>query len=122
MALLDLLENFRSIKGFMAAGILDFTGDVLEIITESEEIDLAMVGATYTDTFRNAIEASAKIGLEEAHEMTVVTPRGVIIMSSTGVDAAINAIMIIILDAGGNQALTKILMKKTVPQIVTELG
>ena len=114
MALVDLLENFRSIKGFMAAGILDFTGDVLEIATESEEIDLAMVGATYTDTFRNAIEASGKIGLEEAYEMTVVTPKGVIIMGSTGVDASINAIMIVILDAGGNQALTKILMKKTI--------
>ena len=122
MALVDLLENFRSIKGFMAAGILDFTGDVLEIATESEEIDLAMVGATYTDTFCNAIEASGKIGLEEAYEMTVVTPKGVIIMGSTGVDASINAIMIVILDAGGNQALTKILMKKTIPQIISEIG
>ncbi|MBN1327508.1 MAG: hypothetical protein JW996_06130 [Candidatus Cloacimonetes bacterium] len=122
MALNDLLENFRGIKGFLAAGILDFTGDVLETIAEDENIDLAMVGATYTDTFRNANEASAKIGLEEANEMTIVTPKGVVIISSTGIDAPVNALIIVILDADGNQALTRMNMKKVVPEIIKELG
>ncbi|MBN2459980.1 MAG: hypothetical protein JXB60_00110 [Candidatus Cloacimonetes bacterium] len=122
MALLDLLENFRNIKGFMAGGILDFTGDILETLSEQEQIDLAMVGATYTDIFRNANEAAAKIGLEQAIEMTIVTPKGVVIMSSTGVEAPVNALMIIILDEDGNQALTRMTIKKVVPQIISELG
>jgi len=122
MALEDLLGKFSSIKGFIAAGILDSTGDILVSASESEGMDLAMVGATFTDIFRNASEAASKIGLEEANEMTIVTPKGVIIMSCTGVNAPVNAIMIVILREDGNQALTRMTMKKVVPEIINELG
>ncbi|MBN2459979.1 MAG: hypothetical protein JXB60_00105 [Candidatus Cloacimonetes bacterium] len=122
MALSDLLDEFRDINGFLAAGILDFTGEILDTLTESKKIDLAVIGATFTDILRSANEASSQIGLESTNEMSIVTPNGVVMMASTGINAPVNAILVVILDGSGNQALAKLKIKKVIPKLIVELG
>ena len=122
MALRELLEEFKDIKGFLAAGILDFTGEILDTLSETKKIDLAVVGATFTDILRSANDASGKIGLELTNEMTIVTPQGTVMMASTGINAPVNAIVIVVLDSDGNQALTKMKIKKVIPKLIVELG
>ncbi|MBN1327509.1 MAG: hypothetical protein JW996_06135 [Candidatus Cloacimonetes bacterium] len=122
MALRELLEEFKDIKGFLAAGILDFTGEILDTLSETKKIDLAVVGATFTDILRSANDASGKIGLELTNEMTIVTPQGTVMMASTGINAPVNAIVIVVLDSEGNQALTKMKIKKVIPKLIVELG
>ena len=43
-------------------------------------------------------------------------------MYSSGVNAPVNTILIVVLDADGNQAMTKLKIKKVLPQLINELG
>jgi predicted regulator of Ras-like GTPase activity (Roadblock/LC7/MglB family) len=84
-------------------------------------VDLAAVGAVFNDIFRSGHEASSKIGLEACHTMVMDTPRGVVVMECSGVDAARHLHMIVILEEGGNQALAKMTIGKELPRAVAEL-
>ena len=122
MSLNELLAEFKNVKGFLAAGVLDYTGELLETLSESKTIDLAVVGATFTDILRSANDAAGRIGLEISNEMIIVTPKSTVMMYSSGVNAPVNTILIVVLDADGNQAMTKLKIKKVLPQLINELG
>ncbi len=122
MALEKYLEQFKSINGYKASGIMTFTGEVLASDSIDANIDLAMVGATFNDIFRSAHEASEKIGLKACKETTINTPNGQIIMRCSGVKAKVHYHMIVIINKDGNLALAKMEMEKMVPRIMEELA
>ena len=122
MAIDSHFADLKSIKGYLAAGVMQFTGELLASDAASTSIDLGLVGATFNDIFRSAHEVCEKIGLEAAKEMVIHTPKGVVIMLCTGVNSKAHVHLITILAADGNQALAKMQMGKIGPALVEELG
>jgi len=122
MALENFLEELKSIKGYKASAIMNFTGEILASDSNDPNIDLAIVGATFNDIFRSAHEASKKIGLEACRETSIETPKGIIVMECSGVDATVHFHLIGILSADGNQALIKMQFGKMIPHLMNELS
>jgi len=116
------LEEFKGIKGYIAAGILEYTGEILASHSSNPRVDLAATGAVFNDIFRAAHEASGKIGLEACRNMAIATPKGVIVMECSGADKKPHIHMIAILEESGNQALAKMTISKVLPKIVSELS
>ncbi|MEW6110330.1 MAG: response regulator [Nitrospirota bacterium] len=122
MALETYLQRLKEIKGYKAAGIMNFTGEMLANDSNDKNIDLDIVGATFNDIFRSAHEASKKIGLEACKEAVISTPKGIVVMRCSGVDAKSHFHLIGIMAADGNQALMKMQIEKMVPEVMAELG
>lgn len=121
MALEQHLQDFKEIKGYIASGIMDFTGEILASDSTNSHVDLAAVGAVFNDIFRTAHEASQKIGLEACRNLVLNTPKGIIVMECSGVDSARHVHMIAVLQEGGNQALVKVTIARVLPKIVADL-
>jgi predicted regulator of Ras-like GTPase activity (Roadblock/LC7/MglB family) len=121
MAFEDLLSELKSIKGYVASGIMQFTGELLAADTTTGSVDLALVGATFNDIFRSAHEVCGKIGLEATREMVLYTPKGVIVMMCTGAKERVHVHLITFLTVDGNQALAKLMMQKIAPEIMKVL-
>ncbi len=121
MALEKHLAGLKEVKGFKAAGIMNYTGEMLATESSDPNIDLDLVGATFNDIFRSAHEASKKIGLDACKETTISTPKGTVVMRCSGVDAKSHFHLIGIIAADGNQALMKMQIEKIVPAVMDEL-
>lgn len=122
MALENYLEKLKKINGYRASGIMNFTGEILAQDSVDPNIDLGLVGATFNDIFRTAHEASNKIGLEACKEAAISTPKGIVIMKCSGVQAKVHYHLIAIFNADGNQALAKMEMDKMIPAVMEELA
>jgi len=122
MALESYLERFKKINGYKASAIMNFTGEILAQDSNDPNIDLGLVGATFNDIFRTAHEASHKIGLDACREAAISTPKGIIIMRCSGVQARVHYHVITIFSADGNQALAKMEMEKMIPLVMDELA
>ncbi len=122
MAIDTLLSDLKSIKGYKAAAIMNFTGEILTSDSASGDIDLEVVGASFNDIFRSAHEAAGKVGFSAANEMVILTPNGIIIMLCTGVNADIHLHLVTVMSRDGNQALAKMTMEKLGPAAMAELA
>ncbi|MBI5074581.1 MAG: response regulator [Nitrospirae bacterium] len=122
MALEKHLAGLKEVKGFKAAGIMNYTGEMLATESTDTNVDLDLVGATFNDIFRSAHEASKKIGLDACKETIISTPKGTVVMRCSGVDAKSHFHLIGVMAADGNQALMKMQIEKMVPAIMEELA
>ena len=122
MALENMLAELKEIKGYKAAAVMSFTGEILAADAADVKIDLNVVGATFNDIFRASHEASKKIGLDACSELAIGTPKGLIIMNCSGVESEVYFHLIGIMAADGNQALLKLKLGKLVPVIMKELS
>lgn len=116
------LADVKAVKGYLATGIMQYTGELLAGHSLTESINLGIVGATFNDIFRSAHEVCSKIGLEACREMVLYTPRGIVLMMCTGTKAKVHLHLITVLSADGNQALAKMQMEKAGPAIMSMLG
>jgi CheY-like chemotaxis protein/predicted regulator of Ras-like GTPase activity (Roadblock/LC7/MglB family) len=121
MALESYIQELKEIKGYKAAAIMNFTGEVLAYDSSDDKVDLAEVGATFNDIFRSSHEASKKVGLDACRELVIQTPKGLIVMECSGVDAVVHFHLIAVMSHDGNQALMKLRMGKIIPAIMKEL-
>lgn len=112
------LAELKNIKGYVAAGIMQYTGELLAGDSSSGSVDLGLVGATFNDIFRSAHEVCQKIGLEATKEMVLYTPKGVIVMMCTGAKERVHLHLITVLTSDGNQALAKMTMEKISPNLM----
>ncbi|MHB8799505.1 MAG: response regulator [Thermoanaerobaculia bacterium] len=122
MKLEALLEDLKGTKGYIASGILNYTGEVLAVHSVSDKVNLDSVAAVFNDVFRGAHEASAKIGLDATRFMTLQTPKGLVLMACSGTTAAAHVHMIAILEESGNQALARMTIDKLLPRAVEQLA
>jgi predicted regulator of Ras-like GTPase activity (Roadblock/LC7/MglB family) len=121
IALESYLDEFKGVKGYIASGIMDFTGEALAVHSLDAGVKLEAVGAVFNDIFRSAHEASKKIGLDACNNMALVTPKGIIVMECSGASKTPHLHVIAILQEGGNQALAKMTMAKILPLAVKDL-
>ncbi|MCI5223190.1 MAG: response regulator [Candidatus Electrothrix sp. AR4] len=118
-----LLEGLRGIKGYKASGIMNFTGEMLASDCIDSNHDLENIGAVFNDIFRSAHEAAEKVELTACSELTMKTPEGIVIITcSSGTESTVPLHLIALLDKEGNQALTKIQLKKIIPLAGQELN
>ncbi|MBI5640608.1 MAG: response regulator [Nitrospirae bacterium] len=122
MALEHHLQGLKEIKGYKASGVMNYTGEMLASDSIDPNIDLTLVGATFNDIFRSAHEASKKIGLEACKETVISTPKGIVVLRCSGVDAKSHFHLIGIMASDGNQALMKMQVEKMVSPIMDELA
>ncbi len=121
MALEGIIKELVGISGCLAAGIMNFTGEVLASESNDQNIDLNLMGATFNDIFREAHTACKKIGLEACREALIQTPKGTIVMRCSGADEEPHLHAIAILSTDGNYALMKMIMAKVLPKAKSEL-
>lgn len=114
------IEELKSINGYRASAIMNFSGEILESDSVDTSFDLNYTSAIFNDIFQSANRACEKIGFDANQETTIVTPKGIIIMSSSGASAKTHIHMIAILEPNGNQALTKMEMKRMLPSVIAE--
>jgi CheY-like chemotaxis protein/predicted regulator of Ras-like GTPase activity (Roadblock/LC7/MglB family) len=122
MSLDNFLNEFKSIKGYVASGVMDYTGELLAAHSTSDKVALEATGAVFNDIFRGAHEAAGKIGFKVCQKMVLTTPNGLIVMECSGVESAAHLHFIVILEEGGNQALVKVTLDKIVPQVVKAMS
>jgi predicted regulator of Ras-like GTPase activity (Roadblock/LC7/MglB family) len=122
IALESYLEEFKGVKGYVASGIMDYTGEILALDSTSPNVKLDVVGAVFNDIFRSAHEASMSIGFEACRNMVLTTPSGVVVMECSGADKAPHLHMIVVLQEGGNQALAKMAIAKVLPLAVKDFS
>ena len=122
MSLETIIGELRGIKGYKAAGVMDYTGELLVHDTIDPQVDFEMASATFNDIFRGAHEAAGKVGLQATTEMLLSTPNGEIVMACSGVKSEPHIHLIAVLDHGGNTALTKMTIKKLIPKVLKELS
>lgn len=122
MSLENAISELKTIKGYLASGVMQYTGELLASHTNTDSIDLGIAGATFNDIFRSAHEVCGKIGLEACRELVLFTPKGIVAMLCTGTASKAHLHLITILTSDGNQALAKMTMQKIAPTIVSTLG
>jgi predicted regulator of Ras-like GTPase activity (Roadblock/LC7/MglB family) len=122
MVLDTYLQELKDINGYLASGIMDFTGETLVTDSTNKDVDLEVTGAVFNDIFRNAHEASQKIGLEACRKLTIATPKGLVVMECSGVDSASHLHFMVVLKEDGNQALARKTLEKIVPQVVSAMS
>ncbi len=120
MDLQKYVNELKGIRGYLAAGVMHYTGDLL-VGDASGGIDLGLVSATFNDIFRQAHDVCLKIGLEAMRELVLYTPKGIVVMLCTGGSDNAHVHMITILSNDGNQALAKMTMERLAPLIVKDL-
>ncbi len=121
MDLQKYITELKGIRGYLASGILHYTGDLL-IGDSTHELDLNMVSATFNDIFRMAHDVCVKIGLEATREMVLYTPKGIVVMLCSGSTDKVHVHLITIVSNDGNQALAKMTMERIAPLIVKDLS
>lgn len=121
MSMEEHLQSLREIRGYLASAFMSYTGEVLATDSVTDDINLDLVGATFNDVFRSGHEAAIRIGLEANRETVIKTPKGVIVMQCSGVDAPVHLHFVAVMTIDGNQALMKLRLDAMLPKVVAEL-
>ncbi len=122
MALEILLDDIKAVNGYVACGIMTFTGDMLVHHCADQAVDIEFVGALFNDIFRSAHKASKDVGLQAASDVLIKSADGTILMHCSGVDAPAHLHFVSILRADGNRVLMERAMDRTVPKAVAEFS
>jgi predicted regulator of Ras-like GTPase activity (Roadblock/LC7/MglB family) len=117
-----LIISLRQAKDYKACGVLTFQGRILARDSVDPKIDLDVVGATFNDIFQQAHEASENVGLEACHETAINTPKGIIIIRCSGVDAPAHFHLVVILGAEANLSLIRHELDKFLAAVMKELA
>ena len=116
------LARLQAVKGYKASAIMTFRGELLASHSIDAQIDLSVVGKVFNDIFKTAHEVSEKIGLNSCLETVINTPRGMIIMRCSGLEALIHFHLLVIIAADGNLALSKMELEKMTGPILAALS
>ena len=101
---------------------MTFQGRVLVRDSVDPNIDLDVVGATFNDLFEQAHDASERVGLEVCYETAINTPKGIIIIRCSGLDALAHFHLIVILGADANLSLVRFELDKFLAVVMKELA
>lgn len=123
-AMIELEKMFSSlhcIKGYRAAALMNFSGEILIADAVDPTVELDNIGPVFNDVLRSSEEAADRLGLDACSEFALKTSKGVIVMCCSGT-AAVHFHLLAVLDRDGNQALTKLQMARLIPVVMKELA
>ena len=114
--------NLRKVVGYKASGVLTSQGRILARDSVDPLVDLDTVGITFNDLFQQAHEASERVGLEACYETAINTPKGIIIIRCSGLDALAHFHLIVVLGSEANLSLVKHEIDKFLAVVMLELA
>ena len=122
MAIEELFADIRTTNGYLAGGLMTFTGDLIYAQSNDATIDVEVVGATLNDIFRNAHAASIQLTGNPCRELIIQTPAVHIIMNCSGVDSLAHVHSIVVVKSDGNRTLMELHVKKMLPKAMEEVA
>jgi len=114
--------KLRKIKGYKASGVLAYTGKILARDSVDPKIDLDVVGSTFNDILQESHEASENVGLEACLEIAINTPKGVIVIRCSGVDAPVHFHLMVVMDSDENLGRVKIELDRFIELVMEEIS
>ena len=122
MSLDDLLSHLKRVNGYRAAGVMDSSGELVISDTKDSSVDLALVGASFNDIFREANDACERIGFVRNTDIALKTPHGMVLMKRIERASGEPVHLISVVGADGNHALMKMMMVKAAPAVASALS
>jgi predicted regulator of Ras-like GTPase activity (Roadblock/LC7/MglB family) len=122
MAVEELFADIRTTNGYLASGLMTFTGDLIYSQSNDATIDVELVGATLNDIFRSAHAASNQLTGHPCSQLIIQTPASHIIMNCSGVDSVAHLHSIVVVKSDGNRTLIELNVKKMLPKAIEEIG
>jgi len=118
------LKHLFTIGGYRASAILDTGGEMLasDMSGAGAELDLEYTAAMFSNVFRGTRKICEKTGFDDSREMTIVSPKGIVVMLGTPQGESMPFVIILILEPDGNQALARMSIKRILPRIKEALG
>jgi CheY-like chemotaxis protein len=113
------LQEFHSIKGYLAVAIVTTDGNVAASDQSSDELDLPRLAVGMQRMLAKAEETIAQMGLKRSEALTLHTKSGVVIIASSPAAADIRLMGITTLD--GNWFFMKVQLENLFPKLIAEL-
>ncbi len=101
------IGDLREIRGYKAAAVLNFNGEVAVFDSVDPKIQLNTIGATFNSLFWLSQDAFNRLGLEQFNELILSTPAGLVVMISSGKESPKQFHLIGVLAEDGNQNLMR---------------
>lgn len=101
------IGDLREIRGYKAAAVLNFDGEVAVFDSVDPTIHLNTIGATFNSLFWLSQDAFNRVGLKEFNELILSTPTGLVVIISSGKKSPRQFHLIGILADDGNQNLMR---------------
>jgi CheY-like chemotaxis protein len=117
-----IFSGLHSIKGYRAAALMNFSGEILIADAVDPAVELDNIGPIFNDVLRSSEEASEKLGIEPCLEFALKTVKSVVVMCCSGNASATHFHLLAVLDREGNQALAKLQLARLIPVVMKELG
>ncbi|MBI5548848.1 MAG: response regulator, partial [Deltaproteobacteria bacterium] len=121
----DLSSLFRSlheVKGYRAAGVMDVAGNVLCGDSVDPAFDLPSLAATYHCLVRGAHAAAELTELEHPLELTLASPKGLVILGCVGAETEHHLHLLGFLAPGGNPSLLRMRLDRLAPKVLEHLA
>ena len=107
------LNELRSIRGYLASNILNWTGEFLAQHTTDPSIDTTFLSALCNDVFNHAHSVVEKIDAnQECTETLINMPFGTVILRCSGKSAKAHIHVGCIIVKDGNVALARMTVEK----------
>lgn len=118
----EKLQELKSLNGYKASAVVDYSGAVLAYDTVAVKAeDLAYSAATFNDIFRMSHKASKDLVLGAIKTMELLTEKDIVLMACSGEESRLHLHMFLIMDKEGNRALGKMQLDRMLPKILDEL-
>lgn len=115
------LVDLRDIRGYLGSGVLDATGDLLAA-DSVDGVDIALMGALYTDLLRSADEASRRLGMAGCNSTTLHTDQGVVVLRRVERVEYPPVYLIGVVKPDGNPALLRMQLDQLAPRVLARLA
>lgn len=79
MPIVEKLENFKKLKGYLGSSVFSFDGKMLGGMTEVSGVNFEIAGALFHDAYLFLKEHSKESGFGKAHMFRVDTEKGIVI-------------------------------------------
>ncbi len=116
------LQELRSIKGYIASNILNWTGELIANDTVDASVDAALLSTMCNDVFNSAHECVEKTEMGECTETIINMPIASIILRCSGKASKTHIHVGCILSKDGNSALARMTIDKIAKKVSTLLG
>ncbi len=121
MVLQRQLEEFKSIKGYLAVAVVSRDGDVLASDQWPGSLDLERLAVGVSSIFSVSEETIAQIGFPQGEALTLHTQNGIILFVSSPMETVADIRLMGITAPDGNWFYMKVQLENLFPKLMAEL-
>ena len=121
MVLQRQLEEFKSIKGYLAVAVVSRDGDVLASDQWPGNLDLERLAVGVSSIFSVSEETIAQIGFPQGEALTLHTQNGIVLLVSSQMETVADIRLMGITAPDGNWFYMKVQLENLFPKLMAEL-